>query len=815
MAEPRSQGIGLYVGVFLLAAASLMLEILMTRIISVIAWYHLAFFVIALAMLGMTVGAVLVFVGARWFGREAVVARMASSTIAAAVVTPLALMWVMANPLLPVTDFMSFAGLLGVGCGLALPFVCTGIALTLGLTRAGLPAGRIYAADLIGAAAGCVAIVWVLDLLDAGSAILLVSTLISVAGLCFAMVAAAQQRAAGNLWRHAVLPIALILVTVVHASQAQPWLRPAWVKGLRENPELFDVTAWNTHSRVTVSKTVPAPPMLWGPGRLMPNEFRRPIPQRAILIDGAAGTNMAHIAAGPHSHGYLEWDVTSFAHRMRPSGPAAIIGVGGGRDVLEAVRVGHKPVVGIELNKAIVDLHTKRFAGFSGLAGLPGVELVHDEARSYLARETRQFSVLTMSLIDTWASTGAGAYSLSENGLYTVEAWELFLARLQPDGIFTVSRWFKADSPGETARMIAVAMQALFNRGVKSPREHLMVLQHHNIATLLVSPQPFSAADQDRMQREAVRLGVNMMLTPRRLPRQALLRELCEITSSAELWRWGQQQPLDLTPPTDDRPFFFNMLRPGAWLQDPKAVGALDLAFLGNLRATQTLVYAILASLLLTVTAIVVPLWRRREDLRAYRPTVVVAACSYFALIGFGFMLVEIGLLSQLNVYLGHPTLALAVVLGGLILATGLGSWLSQRVPLHRGMWARLYPLIPGALVVLVHAVQGPVMAATGAAAIPMRIAVCLALLTPPALGMGLCFPLGLELLARCRQRGEKTRRSDLGPWMWGINGAFGVCASGLAVACSMIWGISTTLSLGALCYLALPFTTWVLARRA
>ncbi len=815
MPDSRSSRVGIYAGVFVLAAASLMLEILMTRIISVIAWYHLAFFVIALAMLGMTVGAVFVFVGERWFGRSVVVSRMAFATCCAAVVTPLCLMWVMANPLLPVTDFMSFAALLGVGCGLAAPFACIGVALTLGLTRAGLPAGRIYGSDLIGAACGCVAIIWVLDILDAGSAILLVSTMISLAGLCFAMVAAGSRRTTGSLWIHAILPTALILATVMHGSMAEPWLRAAWVKGVRESPELYDVTAWNTHSRVTVSKTVPAPPMLWGPGRLMPDHLRRPIPQRAILIDGAAGTNMAHIGAGPHSHEYLEWDVTSFAHRLRPEGPAAVIGVGGGRDVLEAVRVGHSPVVGIEINAAILNLHTKRFAGFSGLAGLPGVELVHDEARSYLARESRRFSVIAMSLIDTWASTGAGAYSLSENGLYTVEAWDLFLSRLQPDGILTVSRWFKVDSPNETARMIAVAMQVLYNRGIKNPRAHLMILQHHNIATLLVSPQAFAEADIDRMQNEAIRLGINMILTPRRLPRQAILRELCELSSPEQLLAWGRARAVDLTPSTDDRPFFFNMLRPGSWLQDPKDVGALDLAFLGNLRATQTLVYAIIASLLLTVVAIVVPLWRRRRDLRAYHPSLVLASCGYFALIGFGFMLVEIGLLSRLNVYLGHPTLALAVVLGGLILATGLGSMISHRVPLHRGFWARLFPLIPGVLVIAVHAIQAPVMSATAGADTPTRIAVCLALLTPPALGMGLCFPLGLELLARVRARASDLQeRPDLGPWMWGINGAFGVCASGLAVACSMIWGISTTLSLGALCYLALPFCTWVLARR-
>jgi len=802
----------LYLGIFAVALATLMLEILLTRITSVVAWYHLAFFVIALAMLGMTAGAVIVFLWPRAF--VDVPRRLYDSALGFAALAPPALAWTMASPLLPVTDLMGFIALLGLGLVLALPFTVVGVTLTLALTRAGLPPGRAYGVDLLGAALGAVLVIPLLDALDAASAVLVAGALAALGALAFAR--AMPDMAQGTGRRQALAGgLALLWAGAagLNAGAEVPPLRPAWVKGAHEDYATHAHVEWNTHSRVTVSPTVTAPPMLWAAGRNTPPELLAPIEQRILKIDGAAATAMARGEGSTHA--YLEWDVSSFAHLLRPAGAAAVIGVGGGRDVLAAARVGHAPVVGVELNAKIVALHRGAMARFSGVAALPGVELVTDEARSFFTRDARQYEVVTMSLIDTWASTGAGAYSLSENGLYTVEGWLAFMRRLTPTGIFTVSRWYKADSPGETGRMLALAMETLWRMGAAEPRAHLILLQQGSVATLLVSPSPFSPADLDRMQREAVRLGFNMVLTPRRLPVQPLLRALVEQPDSAALWRHTRAQALDLTPPTDDRPFFFNMLRPGAWLADAAEVDRQDFGFLGNLQATKTLVHATLVSVLLTLAAVFVPLWLRRgrlagADAPGGRAT-LAAACAYFALIGLGFMFVEIGLLSRVGVFLGHPTLALAVVLGGIILATGVGSLLSGRVPVERARVAWFFPLAPGLLVVLVRAVMGPIMDAYAGSAVATRVLLTAALIAPPALAMGLCFPLGLRLVRVARAGASE----DITPWLWGVNGACGVCASGLALGTSMAWGISTTLAIGALCYLALPMCTWWLARRA
>jgi hypothetical protein len=266
------------------------------------------------------------------------------------------------------------------------------------------------------------------------------------------------------------------------------------------------------------------------------------------------------------------------------------------------------------------------------------------------------------------------------------------------------------------------------------------------------------------------------------------------------MWRWAATGRLDYTPPTDERPFFFNMLRPESWFEAPEDVGELDHAFLGNLHATQTLVYSTLASAVLTLFAIVVPMLWRRRDLRGYGVGDLGASCLYFALIGLGFMFVEMALLSRLNVFIGHPTIALATLLGGIIFFTGVGSLLSGRVPMHEPAAARLYPLVPAALVGSIALAVDPVMTSFAAASTPVRALLSVAIVGVPALGMGLCFPLGLRLVGALAGDG----RPDLGPWMWGVNGACGVVASGLALTCSMAWSITTTLFVGAACYVAL-----------
>jgi len=164
-------------------------------------------------------------------------------------------------------------------------------------------------------------------------------------------------------------------------------------------------------------------------------------------------------------------------HFLRPRSSVAIIGAGGGRDVLTAHVFGQRPVVGIEMNKDIVGALTGEYGAFTGhLDRLPGFQIVNDEARSHLARSDQQFDIIMATMIDTWAATAAGAFALSENSLYTVEAWRTFLDHLSPRGILSFTRWYSAKVPGEMYRLMSLAVQSLREEGASDPLRHIAIL---------------------------------------------------------------------------------------------------------------------------------------------------------------------------------------------------------------------------------------------------------------------------------------------------------------------------------------------------
>ena len=148
------------------------------------------------------------------------------------------------------------------------------------------------------------------------------------------------------------------------------------------------------------------------------------------------------------------------------------------------------------------------FAEFAGLNSMPGIEIEVDEARSWFARSDETFDIIQMTLVDTWAATGAGAFSLTENGLYTVQAWRIFLDRLKPGGVFTVSRWYEPNRVEETGRMVSLAMAAAMENGAHDPRRHIFLAGSERVATIVLArdPLPAEAVETLRARRGGPRL---------------------------------------------------------------------------------------------------------------------------------------------------------------------------------------------------------------------------------------------------------------------------------------------------------------------
>jgi hypothetical protein len=409
-----------------------------------------------------------------------------------------------------------------------------------------------------------------------------------------------------------------------------------------------------------------------------------------------------------------------------------------------------------------------------------------------------------MSLIDTWAATGAGAFTLTENGLYTVEAWDVFLSRLAPGGIFSVSRWYAPGDASETSRLVSLATASLLRRGVTDPRQHLVLAARGAVATLLASRDPFSAGDLETLANVANQIQYQILLAPRRFEGNPLIERIASSKTLKDIDAAVAAEPFDYSPPTDDRPYFFNLLKPTRYKELSKEHPDNGGVVSGNLLASKTLMVLLAVLALAVLIVIFAPL--ARSALPQMSAPRFVTSVSYFALIGCGYMFVQIGLMQRFSIYLGHPTYAVAVILFGMITATGAGSFLSDRIPAEeRPRWLLFLPAAAAIVIAAATLVMQPIIAGTIAQGLFVRCALTVLVVVPVSIGLGVFFPIGMRLVRRLASDGE--------PWMWGVNGAFGVLASALAVVVSMSLGIRATLLLGAGAYALLLIPCLALGR--
>jgi spermidine synthase len=554
---------------------------------------------------------------------------------------------------------------------------------------------------------------------------------------------------------------------------------------------------WNSFSRIRASRPRLMFPELWGASPKLPAETR--VPEVVIGIDGLANTTeMFHYDSTPNSNDFLKFDLANLAYHLPGIHKSAVIGVGGGADILSAHLFGVTDITGVEVNPIIIDLQTRDplYAKFSNITALPNLKLHVDDARSWFAATSEKFDLMQMTVIDSWAATGAGAFSLSENGLYTLEGWRAFLKTLNKNGIFTVSRWYDPSNINETGRMIGLASASLMDIGVTDVRPHLFVATDGRLATMVLSKSPFTD-EQLRALHEAVRDGgFSETLSPDREPDSRLLLQIVGSHDPASLHRVLDSTYLDLTVPTDSRPFFFNQLRvfdlPGlvTVVREKRNFGTNGVWW-GNLMASAVLALILLISLIAVVATILTPL---RSAARACSRSLAIAGSFYFALIGMGFMLAEIALIQYFSVYLGHPIYSLGVCLFSLILASGLGSLTSDRLKLN----TRAKLLTWGSLVVAYLAVMQWVLPVVFQSTTDrerwVRLGISLAAIMPLGFLLGFAFPTGMGLASAIDARPT--------PWFWGINGATGVLASTLGVVFSMSFGIHVTMLISAVCYL-------------
>ena len=764
---PSTPSRAVYGGIFAVSAATLLFQVTFVRIFSVSIWYHFAFLVVSVALFGIGASGVALALVAPG-GREARYRALAPACFAvSALIAYTGINAIPFSPFRILQEPVQVLRFLAYDVLLMLPFFFSGTAVALILRAFPERAGRLYAFDLVGAAGGTLLVFVLLPWVGARGAV--ASSV--VLGLASSWCLAPSRR-----WRGAFGAAALAATVLVVRPALLPDVRMDDSKPVRVEIEKrggrLVFSRWNALSRIDVVEGSYADPM--------------------IFIDAAAATPVTP----PQDSTRAARDLSTFAYGMRGGADVAVIGSGGGVDVQNALALGARSVTAIEINPIIVELVTGKYREYVGNTFTdPRVRLVRDEGRSCIARSRDRFDVIQITLIDTWAASVSGAYSLSENYLYTTEGFAEYLSHLSNDGVLSITRWHY-----EMPRLVALARAGLEEIGVERPALHVMVFQHKVRSLLLVKRSPFTADEVRWARARAGAIGASLLYDPANPGRAEPYATLLTHPDPGAVFR---EASVALDPVRDDSPFFFQMTR---WRKiDLKALRSFGkggvLEPLSLPVAQITLLSALLLSIVMSLALLAVPLAARAIP-RARRWTWL----AYFFALGVAFITVEVVLMQRMALFLGHPTYSVTAVLFAILLFSGLGAaWSDRRTGTPAEVTRVARWGLPVVIVLLVFAVP-PLLRALIGLPHALRLLIAVAIIAPAAFLMGIPFPAGIRTIAATGGRQI--------PWAWAANGCASVVGSVCAVLGAMLTSFSVMLLLAGVVYVgALALIARVRAR--
>jgi spermidine synthase len=753
-----------YLSVGLTTMGTLLLELSLTRIFSVVFYYHFAFLAISIALFGLGVGGVFSYVVAGWKTPLFTKLGRLSALNSLLVVAALALI------LLQKSDPDAWHILL-LYFPTALPFFVSGTILSLVISETIANVDRVYFADLFGAAAGCLLLLPLLEVIGG------LSTVIA-AGVLFAIAAAVWHSIGGSVTgRAGSVALALLLVAFLTYNLSARILDIHYAKGQKLKAEILE--KWNSFSRVAIARD---------------KDSGSP----TIFIDADASTAIAHFDFDhltAHEQRDLLQQGPALPYAVRPGARTLIIGPGGGWDVARALASGSHDITGVEINPIIATfIMQKRYPELSGGLYLrPDVHIHVEDGRAFVRRSSEKFQVLQATLVDTWASTAAGAFALSENNLYTTDAFRDYLQHLTDDGLAAFTRW-GFEPPRESLRLISLALEALTQLGESEAWRHVIVGREGSVQgwgardTVLIARKPFAAADVDRARRMMAASQMQAVY----LPGDETRNQFYDLLHTPNPDLYQRAYTFDITPVSDNRPFFFYTVQAGDLWNYLKSASKLSADY--KINKAVPLLFALMGvSLVATAFTLVLP--PLVLGTRLPRERGVLAFLLYFLFIGCGYILIEVGLIQRFVLFLGHPTYALTVVIFSLLISSGLGSYASKRIV--GKLEGRLIRVLGGIAMgsVLLAVLLSGMLAVLVGLPLGLKIAISVLLITPLGFLMGMPFPTGLQRLEAWHPPSVR--------WAWSLNAVSSVLGSVAALMCSIYLGLVQTLIAGGLLYVA------------
>ena len=724
--------ISLRAGVFLTTFSGLIFEIGLTRIYSAAIWYHFTFVAVSIALLGWGLGGMVVHLFRRRL--EPTMELAAGAALLYGLSLPVCLWLLVQFPFdisrLPLYFIVPLV-----------PFLLAGITLSVVFDLNRERAGSLYFVDLLGASLGALAVTLLLQALGGEATVLIASAAALAAAACFSV-----------KWRTwavvAVLPVAGL--AIVNEQIGLMRVTPGTIKAMRKDMDRFPQAkvaqdGWNAYSRITAVEGVA------GLARL--------------YIDADAWTSIYPWDGRIESVAEVRDSYRGLPFRFTPNAETLVIGPGGGHDVVVALASGSRKVTACELNPLMLKFvrHYGERAG--NLYNRPDVEVVQSEGRNFISRTQKKFDIIYLGFVDSWASVASGGLSLSENYLYTTEAFRDYYDHLTDNGMLVILRW-DVDVPRLVSNSVALL-------GAREAAERVAVMVERRDANpdgsdppqmlFMLKKTPFTEAQRQEMMTTWMPLA-RPSIVPAAVTTAPFDDLLSGRVSPAEYEATSGRR---VGPVFDDSPFYFATAKPWGMLP------AMAYGILGGLLAPS------LALLLLFVT------FGKPSgaNLKPYAASIV-----YFASLGFGFIVVELALLQHLTLLVGHPIFTLSVLLFTLLASGGIGSAISSRAPIAAAC----------ASVAVIGAIEAIALPRLLPLLLPLplagRVLVAALFIAPLGVLMGMPFPRGLR----------RTGRAGLPapPFYWALNGILSVIGSVATVFIALTAGFQVAMLVGCAFYL-------------
>lgn len=666
----------------------------------------------------------------------------------------------------------------------SVPFFFTGLALSVLFTRHPSHVNKLYCFDLVGAAAGCIAIVFTIPFFGGGGSVLFASVFAAIGALLFSF----------KNYRYISTLAGLLFVAGLwisfNAESVSP-LRVTFNKGgsFRKNPAF---SKWNIFSKIDLyidSSDVSA-------------EKKSPV---FIIDQGTALTGLEFDLLPDVRTALSRFPGDTFynsclAYLGKTTPSILVIGSGCGTQVLDALHFGVKKVVAVEINPIINDVVLNNRL-WGDLYKQPEVEVITNEARNYIRSSKEKFDAIVSVHTISNAAVASGALSLAENYVLTREAFEDYYDHLSDSGIIYFTR-----PEFQLPRLFATGREVLEKKGIKDPTGHFFAFTYPVSARFkerksfysifMMSKTPFTKKQIESAGKyiHAATSDDPIILYSPGQERKNVFDSVLVEKNPADFYR---RYAFEMEPATDNKPFFNHRTRWSSldWLaiKDIFSQERMGRIALEDKPVAEVSLIVLLAQvIILSAIFILFPLWRFSKN--RLREEKVVPALLYFSGLGAGFIMIEIVLIQQFSLLLGNPVYAFAIVLAALLMFTGVGSYIPGKFGLDpKRVLSKIIPAL--VILLLLASFLLPVLLTTFIALpIIARIILSVVLIIPFGVLLGMPFPSGIQIISR--------KSSQLIPWAWGVNGFFTVIGSVLSLILSMMIGFQAVLWIAAAVYL-------------